>query len=64
MLNGPKHCLNLHDSYFVIFFDHSEKKSKKSNSKDSVLVVSEILKLFVNILSPDDKYSLPLKASV
>ena len=26
MLKDPKHCINLHDSIFVIFFDHSERK--------------------------------------
>ena len=30
-------------------------------SKNSVLVVSKILRLFVNILTPDDKYSLSVK---
>ena len=34
------------------------------SSKDSVLVISEILRLFVNILTPDEKYSLSVKASV
>ena len=37
---------------------------KEISSKNSVLVVSEILRLFVNILTPDDKYSLSVKASV
>ena len=27
MLKGPKHCLNPHDSIFVILFDHSKRKS-------------------------------------
>ena len=27
MLKGPKHCINLHCSIFVNFFDHSEKIS-------------------------------------
>ena len=27
MLNDPKHCLNLHSSVFVIYFDHSARKS-------------------------------------
>ena len=27
MLKGPKHCLNMDGSIFVMFFDHSEKKS-------------------------------------
>ena len=34
------------------------------SSNSSVLVVSEILKLFVNIFTPDDKYSLSVKANV
>ena len=38
--------------------------SKKFSSKNSVLVVSEILRLFVNILTPDGKYSLSVKATV
>ena len=37
---------------------------KKSSSKKSVSVVSEILRLFVNILTRDEKYSLSVKASV
>ena len=37
---------------------------KKISSKNSVLVVSEILRLFVNILTPDDKHSLSVKAGV
>ena len=37
---------------------------KKISSKNSFLEVSEILRLFVNILTPDDKYSLSVKASV
>ena len=40
MLKGPKECLNMHGSIFVIIFDHSEKKIRP---KISVLVVSEIL---------------------
>ena len=34
------------------------------SSKNSFLEVSEILRLSVNILTPDDKYSLSVKASV
>ena len=34
------------------------------SSKNSVLVLSEILRLFGNILTPDEKYSLAAKASV
>ena len=37
---------------------------KKISSKDAVLVVSKMLRLFVNILTPDDKYSLSVKGSV
>ena len=35
---------------------------KKISSENSVLVVSEVLTLFVNILTPDDKYSPSVKA--
>ena len=34
--------------------------SRKISSKNSVLVVSEILKLLVKSLTPDDKYSLSI----
>ena len=27
MLKGPKDCLNLHVSVFVIYFDYSERKA-------------------------------------
>ena len=37
---------------------------KEISSKNSVLVVSEMLRLFVNILTPDDKYCLSVKACV
>ena len=37
---------------------------KVISSKNSVLVVSEILRLFVNILTPNEKYSLSVKAGV
>ena len=37
---------------------------KKIGSKTSVLVVSEVLRLFLNILTPDEKYSISVKASV
>ena len=37
---------------------------KKIISKNSILLVSQILRLFVNILTPDDKYSLLVKESV
>ena len=37
---------------------------KKISSKNSFLEVSEISRLFVSILTPDNKYVLSLKASV
>ena len=37
---------------------------EKVTSNNSDLVVSEILRLFVNILTPDEKYRLSVKASV
>ena len=37
---------------------------KKISSKNLFLEVPEILRLFVNILTPDDMYSLSVKASV
>ena len=27
MLKAPKHCFNLDDSIFLIFFDHSDRES-------------------------------------
>ena len=37
---------------------------KEISSKNSVSVVSVILTLFVNIFSPDNKYSVSVKTSV
>ena len=37
---------------------------RKISTKNSVLVLSEILKLFVDILTHEDKYSLSAKATV
>ena len=37
---------------------------KEISSENSVLVVSEFLRLFVNILLPDGKYCLSVKESV
>ena len=37
---------------------------KEISSRISVLVVSETLRLFFNILTPDDKYALEVKTSV
>ena len=47
------------------YFCHiSWSLSKNVNSKHSILVVCEMMRLFVNILTTDDKYSLWAKASV
>ena len=51
MLNGPKHCLNPHGSIFVIVLDRSERKSAANNL---FLEVSEVLRLFFNILTPNE----------
>ena len=61
VLKSPKPFLNLHGSIFVRFFDNSEKKI---SPKSSFLVVCEIYRLLVNILTPDDKYYLSVKTSV
>ena len=37
---------------------------EKMSLRNSVFVVPEILRLFVKILTPDEKYSLSVKASV
>ena len=37
---------------------------KQFSSKNFLLVVSEIMRLFVNILAPIDKHSVSVKASV
>ena len=51
MLNGPKHCLNPHGSIFVIVLDRSERKSAANNF---FLEVSEVLRLFFNIVTPNE----------
>ena len=60
-VKGSETLLKSRRKYFLITFDHSEEKF---GSRNSVLLVSEILRLLVNILTPDDKYSLSVKASV
>ena len=60
MLKGPKTaylCTAVFLPYFLITL-------KENELKISVLVVSNILRLFVNILTPDERYSLSGKASV
>ena len=46
--------------FFHIFWS----LGKKISSKNSLLVVSQILRVFLNIMTQDDKYSLSVKASV
>ena len=59
-----KESETLHKSKRENFYQIFWSLSKGTNSKNSLLVVSEILKLFVNIFTPDDKYSLSVKKSV
>ena len=61
MLKGSEDSCNLRGSIFYHIFLSLWKKISPNNS---VLVVCEILRLFVNILTPDDKYFLSVKASV
>ena len=60
-VKGSERLLKSARQYFVRFF---RSLWKKISSKNSVLVVSQILRLFVNILTPDDKYFVSVKASV
>ena len=61
MLKGSKDCLNQHGTIFLIFF---LTLWNKISSKNSVLVVSEILRLIVNNLTPNEMYCLSVKTSV
>ena len=59
-LKGSKHCLNLDDSTFTIFFNYSDR-----NCAGKLLsVISEILGLFVDTLTVDDKYCLANKENL
>ena len=60
-VKGSKTVLISARQYFCLIL---WKLSKKIGWKYSLLVLSEILRLFVNILRPDKKYSLSVKASV
>ena len=55
MANGSKHCCNLNDNTFLIFINHC-----KGNyvGKKSHLVIYKILRLFLNLLTADDKHYL------
>ena len=55
MLKGRKHCRNLHDSSFISF---GHQSGKNLSWKKFFLVVSEILRSFFNILTPDENYFL------
>ena len=57
MLNGAKHCLNLHSSTFNIFTDQYSILTTFSWEK-YFLVISKILGQFDCTLTADDKYSL------
>ena len=48
----------LHKSAWQYFYHIFWSLWKEISSNNSLLVVSEILRLFVNILTPDDKYFL------
>ena len=54
----------LHKSAWQYFCHIFWSLWKEISSNNSLSVVSEILRLFVNILTPDDKYSLSVKESV
>ena len=60
-VKGSKTLLKSAGQYFCLSF---WSLLKKISSKLSVLVVSEILRLFVNILTPDEKSSFSEKTSV
>ena len=61
MLKGPNDCINLHGS---VFFYISWSLRNEIRSKNFRLVISEIFRLFFNILTPDENYCLSVKASV
>ena len=50
-----KHCCNPNQTTFIISIDHSEGNWIV---KKSFLAISKILRLFVNTLTADEKYSL------
>ena len=57
-VKGTKTLLKSARQYFCHIF---WSLWKEISSKNSVLVVFEISRLFVHILTPDEKYSLPVK---
>ena len=54
VLTSSKHCWSQHGTTIFLFFPWVRDKL---SWKKSVLVTSEIFILFVNTLTPDDKYS-------
>ena len=62
ILKRPKDCLNKSAGH--LFCNVFWSLLNEISSENSVLVVSEILRLFVNILTPGDKCSISVKASV
>ena len=54
MVNGLKHCWNLHDTTLNIFIDQCERKW----AGKILLGICKALGLFVNTLTADGKYSL------
>ena len=60
-VKGPERLL---ESVQQLFYHIFWSLWKEISSENSALVLSEILRLFVNILISDDKYSLSVKASV
>ena len=61
IVKDSKTLLKSPEEYFCKIF---WSLSKKGSLKNFILVVSEIWRLFVNILRPDEKISLSVKASV
>ena len=59
-----KETETLHKSASEYFCHIFWSRWKKVSSKNLVLVVSEILRLFVEILTTNDKYSPSVKVSV
>ena len=56
MIKGPKHCWNLQDRCFIRFFHQFAGGCVVK----SLLVISKVVGLFVNILTANGKYSLLL----
>ena len=58
-VKGPRDCFNLHRNIFCHIFWSLWKGFR---SRNSFLVVSEIVRVFVNIMTPDDNHSLLKKS--